>query len=254
MKRLFTVFLLLGLSIHLTAQAKIEFIQTTHDFGLIEEGDNATYLFIFKNIGTDTLQIESVRPSCGCTSPYWAKDPVLPGETGEIKVQYNSKGRIGAFYKSINIVSNSIEPNKQLKIGGLVVPPLNDNISQDSISKSPVIEILSTKYVLGEIEERKKESFKILVKNTGKAPLVIKKVQAGSGWFYSPETPTTIAIGELKEITINITPNQEGKMEAIVLIQSNDPVSPYTAINVEAVIKKSLRQENLLQTNPGSGF
>lgn len=250
MKRLIGLFLFLGLSVHVTAQAKIEFIEKTHDFGRVEEGQQATYVFSFKNIGNDTLQLQSVRPSCGCTSPYWAKDPVLPGMTGEIKVQYNSKGRPGAFNKSVNIISNSAEPNAQLKIRGVVVKPLQT----DSLVNSPVIQIKTTTYRLGEIEEKQKESFTVIIQNTGKSPLIIKKAQAGLSWFYLTKTDITIAPGQSKEITINMNPIQEGKINAIVLIESNDPVSPYIPINVEAVVKKSLRQENLLQTNPGSGF
>jgi hypothetical protein len=254
MKKLTAALLFIGLSLHLSAQAKIKFIENSHDFGSVQEGELAIYVFQFKNTGNDTLQLQSVRPSCGCTSPYWAKDPVLPGQTGEIKVQYNSKGRPGPFNKSINIVSNAAEPNYQLKIRGVVVKPINSNITKDSIALSAEININKKSYVLGEIEQKQKESFTTTVENTGKSDLKINKVRAGCGCIYLEANELMIPAGTSKKITISINPNELGKINEIAIFETNDPVSPYYSITVQATVKKSLRQDNLLQTNPGSGF
>ncbi|HOH24523.1 MAG TPA: DUF1573 domain-containing protein, partial [Bacteroidales bacterium] len=58
--------------------------------------------------------------SCGCTTPSWTKDPVAPGQSGEIKVTYDTH-RIGAFSKSVTVTSNAVEtPSVVLRISGEV--------------------------------------------------------------------------------------------------------------------------------------
>jgi len=133
MKKLFPVVLLLltgGFSpVFSHAQAakstsgpKIVFEDESHSFGTIKEGLVAEYTFKFKNTGTEPLILKDVRPSCGCTSPEWSKEPVLPGKTGIIVVKFNSAGRPGKFNKSITITSNIPDQSAVLFISGTVTP------------------------------------------------------------------------------------------------------------------------------------
>ena len=254
MKKLILVFFIIGFSIDLFAQAEIKFIESMYDFGAVEEGQLATYVFKFKNIGNDTLQLKSVKPSCGCTSPYWVKDPVLPGKTGEIKVQYNSKKRPGQFNKSINIVSNAANPTYQLKIKGVVLNGPDKTLTKDSIAKSASMSINTNEFVLGEIEKHQKETIKLMIENKGKSPLKIAKVSAGCGCMYSSVKDFTVAPGASKEYSITFKSNEIGTINATAVIETNDPISPYFSIKVKAIVMESLRQDNLMQTNPGNGF
>jgi len=85
MKKLNVLFLglLLG-SVSLWAQtqsAKITFTEESYDFGKIaEEKGPVTHEFTFTNTGAQPLIIQSVKASCGCTTPDWTRDPVLPGK------------------------------------------------------------------------------------------------------------------------------------------------------------------------------
>jgi hypothetical protein len=102
------------------ATPKIKFESKSHDFGTFEEGVQATYTFKFKNTGNAPLILNSVKPSCGCTSPKWTKEPVAPGEEGTIVVTYNSKGRVGNFTKTITITHNGDGGTLYLTIRGVV--------------------------------------------------------------------------------------------------------------------------------------
>jgi len=87
---------------------KISFIESEHDFGEIDEnGGSVSYTFEFLNEGNSPLVILSVKPSCGCTTPNWSKDPIGPGNKGFIVAQYDPKGRPGVFRKSLAVISNS---------------------------------------------------------------------------------------------------------------------------------------------------
>lgn len=106
---------------------KFEFIGgETHDFGTIPEGPAVTYEFKFKNAGKEPLIIQNVTASCGCTTPSFSKDPVMPGKTGSITVQYNTQGRPTPFTKTVFIQSNAQTPagkdRYEIYIKGNVTP------------------------------------------------------------------------------------------------------------------------------------
>jgi hypothetical protein len=85
----------------------IVFKSETHDFGTIPEGPAAEYEFSFVNKGKEPLIIQQVHASCGCTTPSYSKEPVLPGKTGTVKASYSTVGRPNAFTKTITVVSNA---------------------------------------------------------------------------------------------------------------------------------------------------
>lgn len=88
----------------------IKFETETHDFGDVTKGEKVTYVFKFTNVGDEPLILTNVRPSCGCTTPSWTKEPIQPGDTGEIKAQYDSTNQNkGRFHRSIRVHSNSTE-------------------------------------------------------------------------------------------------------------------------------------------------
>ena len=109
----------------LFALGKFKFEKEVHDFGIVSEGDMAIYEFVFKNIGDEPIIMTNVRASCGCTTPFFTKDPVMPGQEGKIKVQYNSSGRMGVFNKSITISSNAEPATKVVYIKGIVEQPVD---------------------------------------------------------------------------------------------------------------------------------
>lgn len=89
------------------------------DYGNIVQHDNGERIFSFTNTGNAPVVISNVKTSCGCTVPTYPKTPILPGETGEIKVKYDTN-RVGAFTKTITVMSNTAEPTKMLKIKGTI--------------------------------------------------------------------------------------------------------------------------------------
>lgn len=122
MKKLFTILFIGLMSFGMNAQAKIEFKSETIDYGTIEKGANGVRIFEFTNTGDEPLIISKVSSSCGCTIPKKPKDPILPGQTGEIEVKYDTN-RVNPIRKTITVMSNAETPTIALKIKGVVVDP-----------------------------------------------------------------------------------------------------------------------------------
>lgn len=87
--------------------SKIEFEETAHNFGKIKAGDVVTTTFKFKNTGDAPLIIQNATASCGCTVPEKPEGPIAPGETGELKVQYDSRGKSGMENKQVTVTANT---------------------------------------------------------------------------------------------------------------------------------------------------
>tara|TARA_B110000483_G_scaffold224652_1_gene283619 strand:- start:122 stop:703 length:582 start_codon:yes stop_codon:yes gene_type:complete len=83
------------------------FAETSHDFGAINQDSKHTKVFEFKNTGDKPLLIETARGSCGCTVPNYPKQPIPPGETGEIEVVYSPGKQKGKQNKSVTIIANT---------------------------------------------------------------------------------------------------------------------------------------------------
>ncbi|GAA5026879.1 hypothetical protein GCM10011506_12940 [Marivirga lumbricoides] len=100
---------------------EITFAETEHDFGDITQGDVVEHIFKFENTGTEPLILSNVQTTCGCTAPSWPREPIAPGETAELTVKFNSRGKMGRQNKVITIVSN-IGENRTVKIITNVLP------------------------------------------------------------------------------------------------------------------------------------
>jgi Protein of unknown function (DUF1573) len=83
------------------------FETTYHNFGKIEQGEVVKYDFKFKNTGDAMLIITSVNSTCGCTVPSFPRDPVMPGDSGVISVEFNSRGKSNIQKKPITIMANT---------------------------------------------------------------------------------------------------------------------------------------------------
>jgi hypothetical protein len=103
---------------------KLEFDEIVHDFGTIkEELGTVTHAFKFKNTGDKPLVIAKVQPSCGCTTTGWTKEPVKPGESGEVLASYRTSA--GPFDKILTVSATGL-PNVILHIKGNVTKKPED--------------------------------------------------------------------------------------------------------------------------------
>jgi hypothetical protein len=103
----------------------IEMLETSYNFGEIQQGESVTHDFILKNTGDADLIISAAKGSCGCTVPEWPKTPIAKGEEATIKVTFNSAGKSGKQNKTVTLVTNAIPNTKVITINGNVIVPQN---------------------------------------------------------------------------------------------------------------------------------
>ena len=92
-----------------------------HEFGTITQGEKISYAFKFKNTGKTPLIISDAAATCGCTVPEYPTTPIKPGESGVIKVIFDSAGKLGLQDKVITISSNANPKFEELHLVGDIV-------------------------------------------------------------------------------------------------------------------------------------
>ncbi|QDP84893.1 DUF1573 domain-containing protein [Chryseobacterium sp. SNU WT5] len=112
MKKIFASLFLAGTFVLASAQT-ISFDKTTLDYGTVKVGADGHRLFTVKNTGDKPLIISKVQASCGCTTPEWSQDPIMPGKTAPLKVGYNTT-IVGPFTKIIEVYTNDPENSRSV--------------------------------------------------------------------------------------------------------------------------------------------
>jgi len=128
MRKLLILLVAAMMSISVQAQEKtvdgpvITFEESSKDFGDITQGDKVEHVFKLENTGNAPLVISNVAATCGCTVPKWPRDPIAPGKTAEIKVSFNSAGKMGKQNSIVRIYSNATEPIEKISMISNVLP------------------------------------------------------------------------------------------------------------------------------------
>ena len=119
MKRIFFIVAMVSIAILSKAQQvgpNISWEATTYSFGDVkEEGGKVTHKYTFTNTGNAPLVIANVRPSCGCTSSDYTKEPIPAGGKGYVSASFDPKRRVGKNSKSITVTTNTTPPSTILR-------------------------------------------------------------------------------------------------------------------------------------------
>lgn len=97
------------------------FDETEYDFGTIQQGEAQEHVFTFTNTGDAPLVITDAKSSCGCTVPTFTKEPIAPGEKGEMLVKFNGSGR-NQVMKTVTVTANTESGKEMVRIKAFVQP------------------------------------------------------------------------------------------------------------------------------------
>jgi uncharacterized cupredoxin-like copper-binding protein len=215
---------------------KVGIQQLQHDFGNINQGDVVTHTFVISNNGGDILKILDVKASCGCTAAKPEMNELKPGESTNIVVSFNSKGRKGPQTKTITVTTN--DPEKQnvlLTIKGNVVV---SEIKDDKLGAK--IFFQETQHDFGKVKAGEILEYKFKFENTGTESLSIKDVKTSCGCTAAVVSESTLKPGQVGYIKVNFnTKDREGKNSKSITVVSNDTKEPNKIISIYADIQKN---------------
>lgn len=230
---------------------KIVFKEYKWDFGNVKEGTLVSHIFKFENKGDGELIIEKVETSCGCTAALLSQKKLNPGEKGEIRVTFNSRGYEGMVTKLVFVRTNDPKNSFiQLKIkANVLVPP------------RPKIVLIPNYLDLGIILDEEEIVHIEKIKNDGKKELLINQITSFNKnveyYQYGKEInfPLKIKAGETKEIEIKLNPpHKKGVMREYIQFRSNDIRRPTITlyltgyvVSKEELIKLFKKYKDLLK-------
>ena len=217
-------------------EPKVGIQQLEHDFGNINQGDIVNHSFLISNNGGDLLKILDVRASCGCTAASPDKKELKPGESTNISVTFNSKGRKGPQTKIVTVTTNDPEkPSISLSIKcNIIVKEVKEN------NIGAKIFFPETQHDFGVVEEGKKLEYTFKFQNNGTESLVIKDVKTSCGCTAAVVSENTVKPGKDGSIKVNFdTKNRSGRNSKSITVVSNDTKEPNKVITIYADVQKN---------------
>ena len=245
MKSLKIFSLLLLISGLAQAQGIMNFQEETHDFGTITEGTVVSYEFEFINTGDQPIEITRVQASCGCTSPFWTKEAIMPGKKGNVKASYNSSSRPGPFTKSLTIYSNAKKAVHILYIKGFVEPKSanvkkeGENYNNTTVTKEippATIQLDKDSHDFGQIETKEKTSATFQIYNTGQTNLIISKLESACNCVSFNLSAGVIPANGSATLELVVNTDEIKNLDETFTLTSNDPKTPTKTIKLKGEI------------------
>ena len=219
----------------------LQFKEEVFNFGEVaEKGGPVTHQFEFTNLSNRPVKILNVKPSCGCTTPDWTKDPVLPGKTGFIQARFDPKGRPGHFTKSLTITTDLDSNPIQLQIKGSVTSEGKEARSEFSAVNGNW-KMKNGSFNFGKVfikDEYVVREFPIM--NGGTKPIVYLKKNDGPAHIRVNIDPVTLLPGEKGVIKVSYngkTKNQYGFQTDNITIHTDDESHPDKSFSVFATLE-----------------
>lgn len=232
MKKVFSFwFLLFAVNYAQLVGPKLSVQPVEYNFGDLKYGETVSHDFIALNTGGDLLIIKDVRASCGCTAVKPDKTELKPGESTNIKVQFNTIGREGKQNKHVYVSSND-PSNPEIRLS------FTANIVKEQVS-APQLFIDKTEHDFGKVKEGKVLDWDVKVKNVGTSLLEIKDVKTSCGCTAAVLSGNKLKPGESGNLKIEFdTSNRSGQTSRTVTLFTNDPKQPNQTIMITADIQK----------------
>jgi hypothetical protein len=186
------------------------------DFGEVFQGEKVRHVFEFVNQGDETLQIDRISSSCGCTAALVSEKSIPPGGKGELQANFDSTRFRNAVSKTISLYSNDpVHPIMQFYIKGKVLE---------------AISVVPSQIHFGTVDSQKPVSSTVLLRNQGGKPLTLGKPHSTATELTVKMPETSFADGDEVTLELKLTP-KPGQVR----------FSGYILVPVDGVPKGELR-------------
>ncbi len=203
MRTFFIAILLIFCALPISAQDKLFFEHSIHNFGEIkEENGDVSHIFTGINRSSKPILVVEVTATCGCTVPKFTKKPILPGANFEINVTFSPINRPGTFQKRLYVISSDSKKLATLTIKGVVIPrtKTTEELYPFTISDHLRFNRITSSFSYIFIGRTSQSA--IGYTNTSSKAIQLKLVPKLSSGYLEIEYPHTIPAGGSGEINI----------------------------------------------------
>lgn len=120
--KLSLLFLLILGSLSVFAQPVFQVDKTVFVFPDTKEGEILTHIYRIKNEGNEPLIISDFKVACSCTKVELPKKPILPNETFELKMSFNSEGKYYMQDRTVILQTNTKRKSEKIRFKVYVIP------------------------------------------------------------------------------------------------------------------------------------
>ncbi|XOV67726.1 MAG: DUF1573 domain-containing protein [Fluviicola sp.] len=96
-------------------EAEFSLEEKVHKFPKTKQGVVLEHKFKITNTGDAPLIISDYQVSCKCTKAYLPKAPILPGETYNLKITFDTKGKYDFQDRTIYLKTNTKKKTHALR-------------------------------------------------------------------------------------------------------------------------------------------
>ncbi|MBI5215341.1 MAG: DUF1573 domain-containing protein [Ignavibacteriae bacterium] len=209
----------------LFSQAKIEVVGGTNfDFGEVSTGNIVKRTVTLKNIGTDTLNVDEVSTSCGCTATLLSKNRIPPKGNGTLEISFDSKKFSGKVEKAVTFETNDPEHNKVRII-------FTANVSK-------VLEMTPDHLVFNVVKLDTSNIEEITLSNVGDKPIRITNITSNSTEITFELAQKEIGPGAQGIIKCNLQPTVTGIKKGEIHISTDNAKVPELVVKYFALAKE----------------
>lgn len=218
----------------LAQTGKVVFEESSFNFGVIEEGVDASHTFVFRNTGDAPVTLVHVRPSCGCTTPSWTREAVAPGDSGRVTAVYHSENRPGPFDKGIAVHTDGEPEVLQLRISGDVSPVALEGTRHGNL-------VVGAEFVaFDRIRVGPPAVTTVRVQNAGDRPIRVDSVLTSAPALFSDFGGTVLQPGQTSEITLILDTDRLASGDEVsheFTLVTDDSVEPRKIIGIRGAVE-----------------
>jgi len=222
-----TLLALLAIPLSPAAAPRISLDKETHDYGPVSYGKTVTEEFTVTNTGDQTLVIQRLRSSCGCTKAVKGSSSIPPGAETKVVASFNTIG-LGPGRRRQSIFIDSNDPDRPSERLTLLVEVIKElNVDNPSLAKN------LPKYV-------ETVSFPLKISNSSEKPYTIKAIKSDSNGVRPSVHPKNLLVQPKSstELTIELRLERDAQRHYYTggLVLETDHPSE-TEINVRYFVK-----------------
>ncbi|MBT4530810.1 MAG: DUF1573 domain-containing protein [Phycisphaerae bacterium] len=236
----------------------------TIDLGTFSTSEKGTGSVTLTNTGDKPVTIERAKASCGCTTTAFQNGTVLqPGETTDVSVTMNGKGRARKLSKTVTFTITGLPP--------LRVPVVAETVSYVNIDQDPIVMVDDEKFTTITLTSVDEQPFNIttIIPAIAELPTEASATQKlvlnwDQFWDVVQSTKLSIRIDHplCKEITTNVrlTAEQRQRLNEIIKLRreggalpTKDPTGPMTGDRLTQYIKAGRGEQVVKYIKDGLG-